>query len=107
MREWSEETGCAPPAGIEVASWLSVDGVYQGIVWLIGHETDVPVFDDRDQVTNPDDPDGDQIEALAWWSPDQLPDNPAVRPELLDSINAVMDALAAVAPSGRTAVNVD
>lgn len=95
-REWAEETGCTPPAGIEVGYWLSADGVYQGIVWLIGHETDVPVFDDRDQVTNPDDPDGDQIEALAWWSPNQLPGNPAVRPELLDAIDDVMDALTTV-----------
>jgi 8-oxo-dGTP pyrophosphatase MutT (NUDIX family) len=95
-REWAEETGCTPPAGIQVATWTSPDGIYQGIVWLIGREADVPVFDGRDQVTNPDDPDGDKIEAIAWWNPSQLPDNPAVRPELLDSIDAVMDALGRV-----------
>lgn len=95
-REWAEETGCTPPAGIQVATWISPDGIYQGIVWLIGHETDVPVFDGRDQVTNPDDPDGDQVEAIAWWNPTQLPDNPAMRPELLDSIDTVMDALTTV-----------
>ncbi len=95
-REWAEETGCTPPTGIRIANWASPDGIYQGIVWLIGHEADVPVFDGRDQVTNPDDPDGDQVEAIAWWNPTQLPDNPAVRPELLDTIDAVMDALTTV-----------
>lgn len=95
-REWAEETGCTPPTGIHAADWASPDGIYQGIVWLIGHEADVPVFDGRDQVTNPDDPDGDQVEAIAWWNPTQLPDNPAIRPELLDCIDDVMNALTTV-----------
>ncbi len=92
-REWAEETGCTPPAGHQTGAWLSPDGIYQGIVWTIPSEAGVPVFEDRDQVTNPDDPDGDQVEALAWWDPAQLPGNPAVRPELLGSIDTVMAAL--------------
>ena len=95
-REWAEETGCAPPAGHQTGTWLSPDGIYQGIVWTVPSEDTVPVFEDREQVTNPDDPDGDQVEALAWWDPAQLPGNPAVRPELLASIDTVMAALGAV-----------
>lgn len=92
-REWAEETGCAPPAGRQTGTWTSPDGVYQGIVWAVPSEDGVPVFDGRDQFTNPDDPDGDQVEALAWWNPAQLPGNPALRPELLDDIDLVMTAL--------------
>jgi hypothetical protein len=39
------------------------------------------------------DPDGDQVEAVAWWDPAMLPGNAAVRPELLADIDAVMAAL--------------
>jgi hypothetical protein len=39
------------------------------------------------------DPDFDQVEAIAWWDPTQLAGNPAVRPELLDSIDVVLPAL--------------
>jgi hypothetical protein len=45
-------------------------------------------------VTNPDDPDGDAVEAIAWWDPADLPGNTAVRPELLAGIGDVMAALA-------------
>src|SRR5215471_8978279 len=92
-REWAEETGCIPPPGQQTGTWTSPDGVYQGIVWTVDSESCVPVNGSRDTVTNPDDPDGDAVEAVAWWDPAQLPGNPAVRPELLDSIDAVLAAL--------------
>lgn len=89
-REWAEETGCIPPPGREVGGWNA--GIYQGIVWEVPDEGCVPVYD-RNAIINPDDPDGDAIEAIAWWDPNQLPNNPAIRPELLDSIDATMAAL--------------
>lgn len=92
-REWAEETGCIPPPGEKTGTWTSPNGVYQGIVWTVPDEASVPVNGGRDTVTNPDDPDGDCIEAIAWWNPDQLPGNPAVRPELLEAIGDVMAAL--------------
>jgi SPP1 gp7 family putative phage head morphogenesis protein len=49
----------------------------------------------RGQVTNPDDPDGDMVEALAWWDPEQLRGNPVVRPELLHDLDCVLTALGA------------
>lgn len=91
-REWSEEVGLAPPPGVQTGSWTSPDGIYQGIVWTIDAESLVPVRTDA-QISNPDDPDGDAIEAVAWWDPETLPSNPAVRPELLANIDGVMAAL--------------
>jgi 8-oxo-dGTP pyrophosphatase MutT (NUDIX family) len=91
-REWAEETNRIPPPGVQSGSWASTDGVYQGIVWTVDSENCVPL-DSRGQVSNPDDPDGDCVEAIAWWDPAQLPDNPAVRPELLASLPDVLAAL--------------
>ncbi|MCX4750910.1 phage portal protein [Kitasatospora sp. NBC_01287] len=91
-REWSEETGCIPPPGCQTGSWTSANGVYQGTVWTVDSEDWVPLSS-RDQVSNPDDPDGDCIEAIAWWDPAQLAGNPAVRPELLASLPDVLSAL--------------
>jgi 8-oxo-dGTP pyrophosphatase MutT (NUDIX family) len=92
-REWAEETGCPlPTEGEQRGSWIA--GVYQGFVYAVSTEDDVPIHGERFAgVSNPDDPDGDQIEALAWWDPAQLTDNPAVRPELADALPQVYAAL--------------
>lgn len=92
-REWAEETGCIPPAGERTGGWNSPDGIYEGIMWTVPTEACVPIGGDR-AISNPDDPDGDQVEAIAWWDPLQLPGNPAVRQELLDNLDEVMAALA-------------
>ncbi|MFE2407111.1 phage portal protein [Kitasatospora sp. NPDC059408] len=92
-REWAEETGCIPPPGACTGSWTSPDGIYQGTVWTVDSEDMVPVAGGRDQVDNPDDPDGDQVEAIAWWDPALLAGNPAVRPELLAALPEVLAAL--------------
>ncbi len=94
-REWAEETGCEVPDGDLDGIWNSPDGHYRGFVLTVPSEDAVPAFGDRDAVTNPDDPDGDQIEALAWWHPGQLRDNPAVRSELLADVKRVRRALKA------------
>jgi 8-oxo-dGTP pyrophosphatase MutT (NUDIX family) len=91
-REWSEEVGLAPPPGTQTGSWTSPNGIYQGIVWTVDSESLVPVRCGT-QISNPDDPDGDSIEAVAWWDPEVLLGNPAVRPELLANIDEVMAAL--------------
>lgn len=108
-REWSEETGLDLPVGTSTGTWISANGIYQGFVYAVASEDLLDIFD-RDWTSNPDDPDGDQIEAVTWWDPGQLPDNPAVRPELLGDIDCVMDALSAVAkaaagPKGDAPVN--
>jgi 8-oxo-dGTP pyrophosphatase MutT (NUDIX family) len=100
-REWSEETGCQVPNGQITGSWTSPNGVYCGYVLTIPAEAEVPIFEGRGDVTNPDDPDGDQIEALAWWNPFDLLANPAVRIELANDLGWVLGALI-TKPSGRT-----
>jgi 8-oxo-dGTP pyrophosphatase MutT (NUDIX family) len=93
-REWSEETGLDIPRGGLAGSWASYNGIYQGFVLKIPHESDLPVLGDRDQVSNPDDPDGDCPEVIAWWDPDHLRNNPAVRDEIHADMNAVLGAIA-------------
>jgi len=99
-REWSEEAGVAPPPGVQTGSWTSPDGIYQGIVWTADSEASVPVRGDS-WIPNPDDPDGDSAEAIAWWSPETIPGNPAVRPELLACIDDVMAALGCAPDDGE------
>lgn len=89
QREWSEETGLSLPDGEIGEGWTSYNGVYRTYVLTILSEGELPILGDRDEVDNPDDPDGDDVEALAWWNPGQLRNNPAVRPELHADINAL------------------
>jgi 8-oxo-dGTP pyrophosphatase MutT (NUDIX family) len=98
-REWCEETGRILPFDPDAmaalafgkgATWTS--GIYQGFVYPVASEAAVPVRADN-QVINPDDPDGDQTESIAWWSPADLVANPAVRAELLASLDVVLPAL--------------
>lgn len=103
IREWQEETGCTLPDGVPSGTWASTNGVYQGHVFEVDDEQSVPIHEGRDDVTNPDDPDGDQVEALAWWDPDHLIDNPALRDELAADLGLVLDALGAALPDSLVA----
>jgi SPP1 gp7 family putative phage head morphogenesis protein len=100
-REWAEETGCQVPEGDLDGIWNSRDGKYRGHVLTVPSEDVVPIHDGRDDVTNPDDPDGDHVEALAWWDPAQLKDNPAVRPELAGDVKRVRRALKSAGSGGK------
>lgn len=100
VREWLEETGIALPAGTWSGTWTSANGVYQGFAFTIPAEDGLDIFD-RDYLTNPDDPDGDQVQSLAWWDPALLPGNPAVRTELAADLDA---ALAAIVPATASEV---
>ena len=91
-REWAEETGCIPPPGVQTGSWVAGDGIYRASCGPSTAEASVPVRADT-MVPNPDDPDGDQVEAVAWWDPATLAGNPAVRSELATSLGDVMTAL--------------
>jgi 8-oxo-dGTP pyrophosphatase MutT (NUDIX family) len=99
-REWQEETGTACAPGVQTGSWTS--GIYQGIVWTIEREAMVPVRSGT-MIPDPDDPDGDQAESIAWWDPATIPGNPAVRPELLAGIGAVTAALGCASPDDSVA----
>lgn len=93
LREWAEETGIKVPPGKLKGKWKSSDKKYRGFVLTIPFESNLPILDDRDEVVNPDDPQGKKPEALAWWKPKQLRDNPAVRREIADDFKPMKKAL--------------
>lgn len=93
IREWQEETGLRLPKGEFTGHWVTPDNVYHGLVLTIPREDVLPINGGRDQVTNPDDPDGDQVESLAWWDPKHLDDHPALRKELRKDLDLVHSAL--------------
>ena len=82
-REWCEETGAPLPDGQCVGNWLSPDGVYELFVYEVPDETCIPINPDTPAVLNPDDPDGDNIETVAWLDLSDLPGNPMLRSECL------------------------
>lgn len=97
-REWCEETGFILPYNPEGMAALAfggpswVNGIYAGFIYPVASESVLDLAR-RNQVANPDDPDADQVEAIAWWDPEQLRGNPVVREELLDSLDLVLEAL--------------
>lgn len=94
IREWQEEVGQKFPEGGYVAhTWQSPDGVYQGHVVVIPEEKAVCLHQGRD-LDNPDDPDGDESEQVAWWDPDDAKKNPALREECKTSPWKTMKAAA-------------
>jgi 8-oxo-dGTP pyrophosphatase MutT (NUDIX family) len=100
-REWQEEVGVPIPAG-QMTDGTWGNGHYQGFVMLVPTEADVPCRIGSTEVLNPDDPDGDNIETVAWWDPKQLVGNPAVRVDLQADISDVLVAL-----RGEPAVEAD
>lgn len=91
-REWQEETGLILPDGEVVGEWDSVNGVYRGFVYRIPAEFAIATRDG--DMTNPDDPDGDHVEAIAWWDAQHLRQNSAIRQELADNLAPMYAALA-------------
>lgn len=83
IREWQEECRRRIPKGTWRGSWQS--GIYEGHVLEIPHETEIETHR-RGRVLNPDDPDGDMVEAIAWWDLTHLPRNPAIRQEVRASL---------------------
>jgi 8-oxo-dGTP pyrophosphatase MutT (NUDIX family) len=101
-REWREETGLELPDGEVTDHWVSHDGIYHGYVLEVPHETDVDVTGPRDEVEDPDG-DGERRESLAWWDPEDLNGNPAVRDELRADAALVHHALGAHKVLGKGA----
>lgn len=89
-REWAEETGLEVPPGRVLATWDQ--GKYRGHVLGVASESAVPILD-RARGVNPDDPDNEEPEAIAWWDPAELKKNPAIRPELQEHPKRVRRAL--------------
>jgi len=104
VREWQEETGQYLPRGQMLPGWQSSNGRYEAFVYVIPSEREVDVHGERADVTNPDDPDGDLVEALAWWNPAHMKKNPALRQELAKDLDQALKSLRHAAK--KTAVNV-
>lgn len=90
VREWQEETGMVLPVGRFTSAWSTDSGNHVTFVYEVDHETDLSILDGRGLVPNPDDPDGDVTEAIAWWNPRDLPANPGVRAELTANLHLAM-----------------
>ena len=101
LREWAEETGLTPPQGTLVGSWTSSDGIYRGFVLQVPSEDALDLKDGRDEVWNPDNPDGDKFEAILWVDPQDFAGNPLVREEMQRDLPLVMDAMNGVTKSAR------
>ncbi len=82
IREFEEETGIKKPRGKLAGSWVSPNGVYQGFLLDVKSESDVPINPGAKRVLNPDDPDQDNVEVVAWWKVDDLLSMSALRPEV-------------------------
>lgn len=79
-REFAEEVGVPIPAGARVLGGVD-SGIYRLHILATSAEADV-LIDDRTEV-NPDDPDGDLTEAVAWWTPEHLKEGGShIRPEV-------------------------
>ena len=81
VREWQEETGINLPDGEMIAQWVCPIGTYETFLWEVPSESDVHlnVGEDGRVHGNPDDPDGDNPETLAWFDVADLPGNSALR----------------------------
>jgi SPP1 gp7 family putative phage head morphogenesis protein len=103
-REWVEETGLPLPAGRLVGAWDA--GNYRGHVLSVDSEDACPILD-REKGANPDDPDNEAPEAIAWWDPSELKNNPAIRPELREHPKRVRKALEATGDKVKKGVLAD
>lgn len=114
-REWAEETGMVLPGTVRhVDTWDN--GPYRLHVAVVPREDDLALNPDAPAVVNPDDPDGDMTETVAWWEVPDLPGMPALRDEARDTpwdmltgatpgnLDGVRKALAAWRRNARGAV---
>src|SRR5690348_10505007 len=97
MREWQEETGMSLPDGDITGHWVTEDGKYEGYVLTINSEDNLDLTK-RNEVKNPDDV---GFEALAWWDPKQLEDNPSIREEIVESLDRILPLLGKGGGGGR------
>lgn len=78
-REFEEEVGHRLPALVSVRADY-VEGIYQLFVATVPEETAIKINRPLDRrVRNPD---GDEVETVAWWQPKDLENNKSIRAEL-------------------------
>lgn len=85
LREWQEETGMVMPDDATILqTWRSINGEYECFLVAVDSEDGLGINKQDDRVPNPDDPGGDSIETVAWFSVDQLPGMSGLRSEVRD-----------------------
>lgn len=93
-REFGEEVGVPVPEDAESggASWdLPPDApMYRLHLLTVPSESSINI--DSNEVQNPDDPNGLDPEAVAWWDPTHIQGD-HIRPEVLDTMKTVGDTL--------------
>lgn len=78
-REFEEEVGHRLPSSVAVRSDY-VEGIYQLFVATVPNESEIKINRPLDRrVRNPD---GDEIETVAWWIPKDMENNKSIRAEL-------------------------
>ncbi|MFI5414842.1 MAG: phage portal protein [Candidatus Lutacidiplasmatales archaeon] len=102
-REWQEEVGCPLRDVTPVSHWDASSRNYQGFVGVVPSEAAVPCRVGSTSILNPDDPDGDMVETVAWIDPATLAGWAALRPELAADLPLVFSALGAAVTAGADA----
>jgi mutator protein MutT len=102
FREWTEEIGIKVPPGRTITEWAAPNGKYVLFVHTVAKEADVNINRDHEDrhILNPDDPDGDNIEVVAWWSLADLKDNPGLRDEVKETDWAIFESPGAMVATG-------
>lgn len=104
-REFAEEVGVALPEDAVVLGGLD-HGIYRLFVVSTAEEKLVDI-DGRD-FSNPDDPEGDRTEAVAWWAPEHLmAGGDHIRPEVQDTDWNAVQSLIDETPSMTSAAEFD
>lgn len=91
IREWGEETGLTLPDGTVMGDWLSKDGGYVGHAYLIDYEALLPADLGSGRLVRGGDPGGDEIQAIAWYDPEDAQSMPGVRRELKNTPWALIE----------------
>lgn len=79
-REFAEEVGSPLPASATLATSQVNNDIYELFVFTVPTEGEVNI--DDSSVPNPDNPNGDKTEAVAWWDVSHI-EGPMIRPEVL------------------------
>jgi 8-oxo-dGTP pyrophosphatase MutT (NUDIX family) len=82
-REFAEEVGVGLPADAVLFDWVD-SGPYRMHRMVIPAESNLDI--DGRETVNPDDPNGDRTEAVAWWAYDQIVAGAPIRPEVLANL---------------------
>lgn len=91
-REFAEEVGVPLPDSARVVGGVQSGSVYRLYVVAVPEETALDI--DGREVVNPDDPDGDLTEAVAWWTPEHLMSGgDHIRPEVQNTDWSQVQAL--------------